>query len=201
MDLSIIIPCHNLEDYIKPLLLSFNVLNLTGLETEFIFVLDACTDNTSEKIRKYMADLNYKIIYCDYHKCGLARNAGFSISTGDYIWFVDGDDWIIWPNVALDCVNTMKENDLDIIKIKFVSNLFNHEYFSMVWQYFFKRELISDIEFLPIQPAEDDDFMKKVFKKLEGEQLYMYQFPSYYYNYMRPGSNMTQTIQNGKIQD
>lgn len=95
MDLSIIIPCHNLEGYIKPLLLSFNALNLANIETEFIFVLDACTDNTAEEIRKYMIDFNYKIIYCDYHKCGLARNIGFEASSGQYIWFVDGDDWII----------------------------------------------------------------------------------------------------------
>lgn len=95
----------------------------------------------------------------------------------------------------------MRSNNLEIIKIKFVSNLFNREYFSMVWQYFFKRELISNIKFLPIQPAEDDDFMKKVFKKIGSTELYMYQFPSYYYNYMRPGSNMTQIFENGKIQD
>lgn len=199
MDLSFIIPCHDLENYIKPLLLSFHAINLEDLETEFIFVLDACSDKTEEVIKNYMFDLNYKIIHCNYHKCGLARNVGFEASSGEYIWFIDGDDWLIWPNTARDCINAMRENDLDIIKIKFVSNLFNREYFSMVWQYMFKRELIADTKFIDIQPCEDDEFMKLIFKKLEGKNMYIYQFPSYYYNYMRPNSNMYQYINTGKI--
>ena len=150
MDISIIVPCHNLENYIKPLLLSFHILDLTNIKTEFIFVLDACTDRTDEVIKKYMSDLNYKIIYCEYHKCGLARNIGFEAANGEYIWFLDGDDWIIWPNVIQDCLSTLKEQNLNIIQLKFVSNLFNREYFSMVWQYMFKKDFISDIKFIDI---------------------------------------------------
>lgn len=199
MDLSFIIPCHDLEKYIKPLLLSFHAIDLTNIESEFIFVLDACEDKTDEVIKTYMSDLDYKIIYCNYHKCGLARNVGFEAANGEYIWFVDGDDWIIWPNVAQDCINAMRDNNLNMIKLKFVSNLFNREYFSMVWQYIFKKEFISDIKFIDIQPCEDDEFMKLVFNKMNGQSLYTYQFPSYYYNYMRPNSNMYQYINTGKI--
>ena len=51
MDISIIIPCHNSEKFIKPLLLSFQALNLNEIEAEFIFVLDNCTDNTKLMIQ------------------------------------------------------------------------------------------------------------------------------------------------------
>ena len=54
IDKSFIIPCHNLENYIKPLLLSLKALNLENLTHEFIFVLDDCTDNTESVIRYYM---------------------------------------------------------------------------------------------------------------------------------------------------
>ena len=51
MDVSFIIPCHNLEPYIKPLLISIHMLNLENITTEFIFVLDDCTDNTEQIIQ------------------------------------------------------------------------------------------------------------------------------------------------------
>ena len=53
-DLSIIIPCHDVEDYICSLLDSFLLLNTNGLNVEFLFVLDDCTDNTQLKIEQRM---------------------------------------------------------------------------------------------------------------------------------------------------
>lgn len=44
--ISFIIPCHNLEEYIKPLLCSLRGLNLKNIKYEIIFILDDCTDNT-----------------------------------------------------------------------------------------------------------------------------------------------------------
>ena len=45
---------------------------------------------------------DYKIIECNHHSCGLARNEGLEIAHGRYIWFVDGDDWIIYYDVTAD---------------------------------------------------------------------------------------------------
>lgn len=53
MDLSVIIPCHNLEKYILPLLVSLNLQDLNNYDVEFIFVLDACEDNTESMIRNF----------------------------------------------------------------------------------------------------------------------------------------------------
>lgn len=190
MDISIIVPCYNLEQYIKNLLLSFHMLNLENIQYEIIFVLDSCTDKTEEVIQQYMFDMNYKIIKTNVHSCGLARNEGFNNSSGKYIWFIDGDDWIINPEVIQQSLyHLTKEND-NLAQLKFVSNLFNREYFSMVWQYIFRRDLIEDIHFTSIQPKEDDEFMLKVFKKHSSKDILYLTVPSYFYNYMRPGSNM-----------
>ena len=191
MDLSIIIPCHNLEKYITNLLLSFHMLVLDDIETEFIFVLDACEDNTELIIRDYMEGFNYKVLNCDYHSCGFARNRGFEESKGKYIWFVDGDDWIIYPGVVKDCLHVMKKYDLEIIRLRYTSNFFKKELLVMVWQYIYRRDLISDIRFVQKQPAEDDKFTQEVYKKLTNDDIIVYDIPSYYYNYGRPGSNMT----------
>ena len=97
MDFSIIVPCHNLENEIKNLLLSFHMLELEDITYEIIFVLDNCTDKTQKVIEHYMYDMEYKIITCSMGSPGLARNAGLDEVKGDFIWFVDGDDWIINP--------------------------------------------------------------------------------------------------------
>ena len=199
IDLSFIIPCHNLEKYIKPLLLSFQMLNLEGINVEYIFVLDDCTDDTEKIIKTYMYTENYKIIHCFEHSCGIARNLGVTIAQGEYIWFVDGDDWLIYPNTVRDCLNLLKTGNLDMIQLKFISNFFNREFYSMVWQYIFKREFILDIKFPSKQPDEDCDFMQQVFKKLNTDEISFYVIPSYFYNYNRPGSNMTQIAENGFI--
>lgn len=146
-----------------------------------------------------MYDANYKIIHCFEHSCGLARNLGVSLAAGEYIWFVDGDDWLIYPNTIKDCLKVLKETQEPIIQLKFVSNFFNRQFYSMVWQYIFKKDFIKDIKFPSKQPDEDCDFMQEVFKKLDSDEISYYNIPSYFYNYNRPGSNMTQFNEKGFI--
>jgi len=190
-DISIIIPCHNLELYISNLLYSFYMLNLDDVQAEFIFVLDACNDNTEQVIKDLMKNFDYKILTCDHHSCGFARNEGLEIAQGDLIWFVDGDDWIINPEVIKDAIKYLNECNVPLFKLPFVSNYFHREYYSMVWQYIFKRSLIGDIRFIKMQPSEDVFFMDEIYKVLPNTTFYHYNIPSYFYNYNRPGSNIT----------
>ena len=199
MDISFIIPCHNLESYIKPLLLSLQALDLTDITYEFIFILDDCIDNTEAIITHYMNNYFYKIIKCNYHSCGLARNEGLNIAQGDFIWFLDGDDWVIYPLVVKDCLTILKEKNENIIQIPFISNFFKIQYFSMVWQYIYRRSFIGDLRFKEIQPNEDVEFNRKLLTELPNGEITVYNIPSYFYNYNRPGSNMSQYRQNGKI--
>ena len=199
MDISIIIPCRNLENYITPLLSSFQLLNLDSIQAEFIFVLDDCVDKTKDIIEAKMQGLNFIIIEDCVHSCGLARNRGIEQAQGDYIWLVDGDDWIIYYDVLQDCISFMRKENLNILQLSFVSNYFRMSYYSMVWQYLFKREFIKDILFDNHQPQEDDRFMQKVIQKLPNTNISKYDMPVYFYNYMRPGSNMTQFKEKGYI--
>ena len=89
IDISLIIPCHNLELYIKPLLYSFSLLNLENINAEFIFVLDDCTDDTFGQICKYMDNkLYYKILSCKHHCCGFSRNE--SLASLPFLPFLTG---------------------------------------------------------------------------------------------------------------
>ena len=189
-DIAIIVPCKDLEQYIKPLLLSFHQLNLKNISCQFIFVLDDCQDKTQDIIEYYMKDFDCLIINCNVHSCGLGRNIGIENSNSKYIWFVDGDDWIIYPDVLQNCLAIMETQNLDIIKIKYISNFFTLDYYSMVWQYIFRRDFIGDLRFLEVQPSEDVVFMNELNKKIPDGKIIFYQIPSYFYNYERPGSNM-----------
>lgn len=200
IDISFIIPCHNLQEYIRPLLYSLYTLNLDNIEGEFLFILDDCTDSTEAMIRNCMAGFNYTIIICRHHSCGLARNEGLDRARGKYIWFLDGDDWIIYPDVLQDVLPTMEKQNLDIIQLKFVSNHFNREYFSMVWQYIYRRETIGDLRFTEIQPNEDVVFNTSFFNINKIDKITKYSIPTYFYNYKRPGSNMSQYSATGKVE-
>lgn len=165
------------------------MLNLENIEYEILFILDDEKDPTIKPIQQYMVDMNYKIIYSHTTFVGLARNCGLDNASGDYIWFVDGDDWIINPEIIKMMLDLLQKNNEPIAQLNFVSNYFNMQHYSMVWQYFFKKDFLTDIRFSQIQYQEDNDFMQRVLKKYNKDSLSYLSIPSYFYNYRRPGSN------------
>ena len=189
-DLSIIIPVYNLENYIQPMLQCLKEQELGDYKIEIIFVLNNCTDRSEEIIRDSGLGL---ILTCEEQGCGCARNVGLANATGKYIWFLDGDDWLLSKTAVRDALDQAK--DRDIFRILFSSDKFHMGYFSMVWQYLMKKDFIDEFRFRKIQPAEDDDFMRKVLSKAEYMPENYYSIPCtdkplYYYNYLREGSNM-----------
>ena len=204
MDISVIIPCHNLENYITPLCVSLNMQNLYQFSAELVFVLDNCTDNTQQKIRRFPWDLNkFKInlLQGSFGSCGAARNHGLAYAEGDIIWFVDGDDWLTDANAIAQIVNAFKQTEYKAIKFLWSApsdypTLYQRN--MMVWQYAYRREAIGDIKFPNTQPDEDFIFNKAVFAQ-EGMNLGLLSLPFYYYNFMREGSNMYQFYTEGKV--
>ena len=84
---------------------------------------------------------------------------------------------------------------MDILRIPFDTNSFPWQYFSMVWQYLFRRDYIDEFRFPDYQPCEDDTFMDQVLTKAGYTRRNFLSLPHmenklYYYNYLREGSNM-----------
>ena len=92
-DITLIIPVYNLEKFLAPMLGSLKRQNVGNYIVETIFVLNNCTDDSEGVIRR--SGLDCKIIKCEILGCGPARNAALEIATGEYIWFLDGDDWLL----------------------------------------------------------------------------------------------------------
>ncbi len=112
MELSIIIPVYNSEAYLKKCLEScLRQLNVKSSCYEIIVINDGSTDASNEIIKQYKA--NYpnliKAIFQPNKGVSAARNVGIKMAKGDYIWFVDSDDWISKDAVA-EIIQATKEN-------------------------------------------------------------------------------------------
>ncbi len=192
-DLSIVIPAYNIEDCITPMLDSLKAQDIGDYSVEIIFVLNNCTDDTEGVIRR--SGLDCQLINCEIQGCGPARNAGLDIARGEYIWTIDGDDWLMSDTAVRQILDRVKRDNVDILRIPFSHDKYRYNYFSMVWQYVMRREFINEFRFPNYQPAEDDAFMEMVLRKA-GLDRHTYMFlphlseELYYYNYLRPGSNM-----------
>lgn len=204
MDLSVIIPVHNLENYLLPMLVSLNLQDLEDKKVELIFVCDNCTDKTQAIIEKFGFCAPYDqitIIKCNVNSCGLARNEGFEEATGKYIMFLDGDDWLLSNKTFLNLLNFMEENNYQMCRFLYDAPGFSFPYHpAMVWQYIYHKTIIDDTRFTSIQPHEDLEFNTIIAKKIGGfNNIPLYPVKLYHYNYMREGSNIHQLVTKGKI--
>ncbi len=110
---SIIIPFNNVETYIEQCLNS--VVNQTLKDIEIICIDDASTDSSKEIVKRFMSeDARIKLIEIPQRNGqGFARNRAIEIAQGEYIGFVDSDDWVEEDMFEL-LYNSAKENDNDI---------------------------------------------------------------------------------------
>lgn len=95
MILSIIIPVYNVEVYVRHCIKSCINLNIPENNYEIIIVNDGSTDKSADIIYESTKKCS-NVIVLSQNNAGLsaARNKGLSIAKGDYVWFIDADDWI-----------------------------------------------------------------------------------------------------------
>lgn len=96
MKLSIVVPVYNVEQYVRKCILSIiNQEDDLFNEIELIIVNDGTKDNSVEQILDLVGLYdNITLINQKNQGLSVARNNGMGKSTGEYVWFVDSDDWI-----------------------------------------------------------------------------------------------------------
>lgn len=107
--LSILIPVYNVASYINRCLDSIFLTNRYTEQFEVILVNDGSTDNSEELILPYINKYsNCKLISQANKGLSMARNIGVEHSIGEYIWFVDSDDWLFEKSVdyILELIHT-----------------------------------------------------------------------------------------------
>lgn len=112
--ISIIIPVYNVEKYLRDCLDS--CINQTLENIEIICVDDCSPDNSIKILEEYQAkDSRIKIFRHKENKnLGAARNTGLQAANGEYIWFVDSDDFIDTKACQI-LYNAIKEFDVDML--------------------------------------------------------------------------------------
>lgn len=212
--ISIIIPVYNTEKYIDRCLES--VTNQTYKNLEIIIVNDGSKDNALSKCEEWSKkDSRIKVLSKENGGLSSARNFGIIHSTGDYIGFVDSDDFISY-DMYETLYNMIEKNDVDVSRVEYkevneykkyknkknrrskvfrgqneILDAFLKYRFESVCVSLYKRECIKDIKFEIGKTSEDLPFNFEVMKNINS--LSYSKIKKYYY-YNNPLS-----ISNGNL--
>jgi glycosyltransferase involved in cell wall biosynthesis len=116
VEVSVVIPVYNVEKYLKECLDS--VCNQTFRDIEIICVNDGSTDSSPEILEDYAErDDRFKIISQRNKGLGAARNVGLNHCSGNYVYFIDSDDYIKVDMIE-EMYNNAVSNKSDIVVSK-----------------------------------------------------------------------------------
>lgn len=202
--ISLIMPVYNVEKYLRKSIES--VLNQTFKDFELIIINDGSTDS-SRKICEEYAKNDNRIKLINIENAGLAnaRNKGIDIAKGDYIGFIDSDDFIesnMYEELYADCINN--NSDISIIGVKYVDedNKCFNEYIpekadiieimkkAYAWNKLYKRNLFIDnkLYFASKKYYEDVELIPKLFVKANKVSCIKISR----YNYLKRNGSITQ---------
>ena len=119
MKLSLIIPVYNTAKYLRKCLDSCLNQNIAKIDYEIILINDGSTDESHSICLAYIQKYsNFKYIQQGNSGQSVARNKGIEMAIGEYIWFIDSDDWI-----KSNCFNSIialcESHNLDILRVGF----------------------------------------------------------------------------------
>lgn len=223
---SVIIPVYNIEKYLKRCVDS--VINQTYKNLEIILIDDGSTDN-SGTICDDLALNDNRIIVIHHNNQGpsIARNKGIEIAKGEYISFVDGDDYCHpkMIEILLDEVikngsdisvcgfkKVFKFNTVEFEKVNEINSktytenkileLFfkadTHYDLNVIWNKLYKAGLFSDIRFPEGRFHEDNAIS---YKLLDHSKSITIIFLDLYYYFQREGSTMHRNIDISRAND
>lgn len=172
---SVIMPVYGVERFIKKAIDS--ILNQTYSNYEIILV-DDCSKDSSGEIAKGYAEKHKNIIYLKHEVnkgLSMARNTGLEKVTGDYVLFLDSDDYFECD--MLETIkNSIEENEAEVIVFGFIEEYMKQE----------KEEIsMKTIHSLKTKYFDNREFQKEVIY-LEEETLYGYAWnKAYSVNYLK----------------
>jgi len=115
---SVIVPFYNVEKYIEKCLET--LVNQTLQEIEIILVNDGSKDNSEKIAKQFQEKYSNKVKYFEKSNGGLgdARNFGINYATGEYIAFLDSDDYVE-PTMYEEMYEKAKQEDADMVECDF----------------------------------------------------------------------------------
>ena len=193
--LSIIVPIYNVEQYLRKCVDSLLNQDILSTEYEIILVEDGGHDKCPQICDDYAAAHdNIRVVHRKNGGLSAARNSGIEIARGEYIMFVDSDDYL-QPNVLAALLKRMVEEQLDILRYNYQNVRENGEVFvpfktgkpyfdyssevvdgetflnerlgyaCYAWAFVLKRELLEGCIFTPSIYFEDTDWTPRMLLK------------------------------------
>lgn len=223
MKFSIIVPVYNLENYLEKCLKS--IQNQDYENYEVIIVNDGSKDNSQKIIEKFTTiDKRFKCVTQQNKGVGVARNTGLSLIKGDYLIFVDGDDYI--ESQLLSKLNeSLKKNPVDLLRYEcnvvddkynfiskkdylefqnckiseVISELVRRNYVETLWSYCFSIEFWKNNNFCfsDVKIHEDFGLMMMILSKCALISCINY----HGYNYVQRPNSLTKTEDYEKIKN
>lgn len=225
MFLSIVIPVYNVEDYIQRCLESILDLPIGNNSYEVIIVNDGTKDNSMSIVKDMLQD-NYVIINQSNQGLGAARNTGLRAAKGEWVLFLDSDDYVDSTKLAELCRKASapgidivigdytilydqskvvgkytidSENDICMNGREFFLRYY-HQINTMVWRNLYRVDFLKahSMQFTEGVCFEDVNWTPQCL--LEAQKVYYSPIPFYYY-VIRSGSIMQSKISEKKIDD
>ena len=201
MTLSVIIPVYNAAPYLEACVSSLRALSLQiGLDMELVLVDDGSTDGSGELCDR----LGDKVLHQPNQGVSVARNAGISMATGDWLWFVDADDYVEPLDLSVAQTETVMKPlcNADLVNLGFVweengkvdsFGAYTDEVPYNLWRCMFSREQVMKhrVRFaIGRKYAEDQEFIVRYLLSVQGCRVAAIPQIRYHYT-LRPGSAMT----------
>lgn len=208
--ISIIIPVYNVEEYLPRCIDSLRNQSFQNLE--IILVDDGSPDNSGKICDEYaLKDDRIKVIHKENGRAYDARNKGLDIATGDFIGFMDSDDFI-HPEMYQSLYNLLTDYNTDIAQCSFTKvqsgeiippvpdnspRVFSNEgalaqlysdvsiEFAVIWNKIYKKELVQNVRFKKAFIHDDEFFTYKLFYAATKVVAIDSEF---YYYYQSPNS-------------
>jgi len=158
---SVIVPCYNSENYLNKCVDS--ILKQTLLDIEIILVNDGSSDNTLSIMKEYEKKFN-NIIIVDLKKnkgLGNARNKGLKKATGEYISFVDSDDYID-KEMLEELYSKALEDGSDIVECDFLWEYPDKVKSDIGKNYKPGKQMLIDVRVMACNKLYKHDFLNKI---------------------------------------
>lgn len=119
MILSIIIPVYNVEPFVEKCIRSCEAQDVSKDDYEIVVVNDGSKDNSLDVINRVANEFeNIRVFTQSNQGLSKARNQGLSLAKGEYVWFVDSDDWIV-ENCIGRILDRIQETQPDMLQIQY----------------------------------------------------------------------------------
>ena len=117
--LSIIVPVYKVEPYLRKCIDSLLAQDLSGEDYEIVLVDDGSPDRCPAICDEYAAgNKNIRVVHRENGGLSAARNSGLAVSQGEYVQFVDSDDYLE-PNVLKTLIAKMDTDRLDVLRFNY----------------------------------------------------------------------------------